>query len=57
MVLFLEQAGYDVSYQTDLDTDQDPSSLLGHRLVIDLGHDEYWTQTMRDAFRLRATAA
>ena len=49
-VLFLEQAGYDVSYQTDLDTDRDPSSLLGHRLVIDLGHDEYWTAGMRQAF-------
>jgi hypothetical protein len=49
-VLFLERAGYDVSYQTDLDTDQNPSSLLGHRLVVDLGHDEYWTSTMRAAF-------
>jgi N,N-dimethylformamidase beta subunit-like protein/uncharacterized protein DUF11 len=49
-VLFLEQSGYDVSYQTDLDTDRDPTSLLGHRLVISLGHGEYWTQTMRDAF-------
>ena len=50
-VLFLEQSGYDVSYQTDLDTDADPASLLGHRLVVSLGHDEYWTQAMRDAFR------
>jgi hypothetical protein len=49
-VLFLERAGYDVSYQTDFDTDQNPSSLLGHRLVVDLGHDEYWTSTMRQAF-------
>ena len=50
-VLFLEQNGYDVSYQADVDTDADPSSLLGHRLVIALGHDEYWTQQMRDAFK------
>jgi uncharacterized repeat protein (TIGR01451 family) len=50
LVAFLEQAGYDVSYQTDLDTDRDPASLLGHRLVIDIGHDEYWTEAMRDAF-------
>lgn len=49
-VLFLEQSGYDVSYQTDLDTDRDPMSLLAHRLVISLGHGEYWTQTMRDTF-------
>jgi hypothetical protein len=50
LVYFLEQQGYDVSYQTDLDTERDPSSLLGHRLVIDIGHDEYWTETMRYAF-------
>jgi hypothetical protein len=50
LVLFLEQQGYDVSYQTDADTDANPSSLLGHRLVIVAGHSEYWTSTMRDAF-------
>jgi len=50
-VLFLEQSGYDVSYQTDVDTDRDPTSLLDHRLVISLGHDEYWTEAMRNAFR------
>lgn len=49
-VLYLEQAGYDVSYQTDLDSDNEPTSLLGHRLVIALGHDEYWTAAMRQAF-------
>jgi len=50
VVSFLERSGYDVSYQTDLDTDRDPSSLLRHRLVVSVGHDEYWTQAMRDAF-------
>ncbi|HET8893567.1 MAG TPA: N,N-dimethylformamidase beta subunit family domain-containing protein [Gaiellaceae bacterium] len=49
-VRFLEREGYDVSYQTDLDTDRDPTSLLRHRLVMVLGHDEYWTRSMRDAF-------
>lgn len=49
-VRFLEREGYDVSYQTDADTDADPGSLLRHRLVIVNGHDEYWTSTMRDAF-------
>jgi hypothetical protein len=50
LVLFLEQRGYNVAYQTDVDTDADPSSLLGYRLVIVTGHSEYWTSTMRDAF-------
>jgi hypothetical protein len=50
LVRFLEREGYDVSYQTDLDTDRDPSSLLRHRLLMTAGHDEYWTKTIRDAF-------
>jgi len=50
LVRFLEREGYDVSYQTDLDTNNDPGSLLQHRLVIVAGHDEYWTTAMRAAF-------
>jgi len=49
-VRFLERSGIDVSYQTDVDTDRAPGSLLQHRLVFAIGHDEYWTQRMRDAF-------
>jgi N,N-dimethylformamidase beta subunit-like, C-terminal len=49
-VRFLERDGIDVSYQTDVDTDRAPGSLLHHRLVFAIGHDEYWTQRMRDAF-------
>ena len=50
LVRFLEREGYDVSYQTDLDTDLRPESLLEHRLVVVAGHDEYWSKRMRDAF-------
>ena len=50
LVRFLEREGYDVSYQTDLDTDADPTSLLRHRLVVVAGHDEYWTKGIREAF-------
>ncbi|HEV3127489.1 MAG TPA: N,N-dimethylformamidase beta subunit family domain-containing protein [Solirubrobacteraceae bacterium] len=46
----LERHGVDLAYQTDVDTDRDPGSLLAHRLVFSIGHDEYWTQAMRDAF-------
>lgn len=49
-VRFLERSGIDVSYQTDVDTDTAPGSLLHHRLVFAIGHDEYWTQRMRGAF-------
>jgi hypothetical protein len=50
IIRFLEKNGYDVSYQADTDTDQNPASLLSHRLDIDAGHDEYWTKGMRDAW-------
>jgi hypothetical protein len=49
-VRFVEREGYDVSYQTDVDTDRAPRSLLRHRLVVALGHGEYWTSRMRTAF-------
>jgi N,N-dimethylformamidase beta subunit-like, C-terminal len=48
LVRFLEREGYDLSYQTDVDTHLAPSSLLDHRLVMTSGHDEYWTKEMRD---------
>jgi hypothetical protein len=50
LVRYLERRGYDVSYQTDVDTDQNPASLLGHRLDVVNGHDEYWSTTMRDGW-------
>jgi hypothetical protein len=50
LMRFLEREGTDVSYQTDVDTDRDPDSLLSHRLVMTAGHGEYWSHTMRDAF-------
>jgi hypothetical protein len=50
LVRFLEREGVDVSYQTDLDTDRDPHSLLRHRLAMVAGHDEYWTSGIRHAF-------
>jgi hypothetical protein len=56
LVRFLEREGYDVSYQTDLDTDARPDSLLEHRLVIVAGHDEYWTKALRDAFNAARNA-
>jgi len=50
LVRFLEREGYDLSYQTNVETDLRRESLLEHRLVIVAGHDEYWTKRTRDAF-------
>jgi hypothetical protein len=50
LIRWLEREGFDVSYQTNVDTHRDPSSLTGPRVLISAGHDEYWTKEMRDAF-------
>jgi hypothetical protein len=49
-VRFLEREGADVSYVTDVDVDRTPELLLNHRLAMSVGHDEYWSKAMRDAF-------
>lgn len=49
-VRFLEREGYDVTYATDADIDRSPGLLLNHRLVMSLGHDEYWSLRQRDAW-------
>ncbi len=55
-VRWLEREGYDISYQTDVDTHRDPAGLNAHRLVLMLGHDEYWTKEMRDGFEAARAA-
>jgi hypothetical protein len=50
MVRFLERQGYDVSYVTDLDVHRRPWILQRHRLVVVIGHGEYWTRFERTAF-------
>jgi hypothetical protein len=50
LLRFLEREGFDVAYTTDIDTHREPWSLVGHRLLLTSGHDEYWTREMRDAF-------
>jgi hypothetical protein len=54
MVYWLEAQGYDVSYFTNIDTHHsgkpnDHNKLLDHRVFLVVGHDEYWSQEMRDA--------
>jgi hypothetical protein len=48
-VRWLERSGYDVSYSTDIDTHLDGARLRGHRALLSVGHDEYWTREMYDA--------
>jgi hypothetical protein len=48
-VRWLEENGYEVDYCTDLDLHRaGPDLLAGRRLLVSAGHDEYWTDAMRD---------
>ncbi|MBX6372581.1 MAG: hypothetical protein IRZ02_10050 [Acidothermus sp.] len=48
VVALAERLDLPVAYVTDTDLDADPHVLDGARALISLGHDEYWSQAMRD---------
>ncbi|WP_405143782.1 DUF4082 domain-containing protein [Sphaerisporangium sp. NBC_01403] len=50
MVRWLEANGYNVSYMSSLDAARAPSTLLAHKAVLSVGHDEYWSAEERSAF-------
>lgn len=47
-IAWLERHGYAFDLCTDLDLHRDPSLLDGTRLLLSVGHDEYWSDAMRD---------
>jgi len=47
---WLEMSGYDVTYSTDIDTHINASRLLNYGGLLSVGHDEYWSRPMYDAF-------
>lgn len=49
MIRFLEQNGYNISYTTDVDADRRGAELLEHKIVLSVGHDEYWSGNERKA--------
>lgn len=44
-IYWLEQNGYDVSYISGIDAATNGSLLLNHQVYMDVGHDEYWTDS------------
>ncbi|MBV8521321.1 MAG: DUF4082 domain-containing protein [Acetobacteraceae bacterium] len=46
-IYWLEENGYDVSYISGIDTATNGSLLLNHKVFMDAGHDEYWTDSQR----------
>jgi hypothetical protein len=49
LIRWLEREGLEAAYQTDVDTHRHPHTLVGRRVFVVAGHDEYWTAEMRDA--------
>ncbi|MDA8340842.1 MAG: hypothetical protein M0007_01225 [Actinomycetota bacterium] len=47
LVLLAERYGLDVTYITSIDLHQRVQDLAHHRCLFSLGHDEYWSSTMR----------
>ncbi|MEV0144567.1 MULTISPECIES: DUF4082 domain-containing protein [unclassified Nonomuraea] len=50
MLRWLEANAYDVGYISSIDATTRPASLLGHEALLSVGHDEYWSNEMRDNF-------
>ncbi len=48
MLRFLEREGYDVAYQTDVDTHLNGASLWTHQALISVGQSEFWTANIRN---------
>lgn len=44
-IQWLEQNGYDVSYISGIDAATNGALLLNHRVYMEAGHDEYWTNS------------
>ena len=47
-VQWAERAGYDVDVAVNADLEQHPEVVDGYRLLVSVGHDEYWSWGMRD---------
>jgi hypothetical protein len=54
--MLAERLGLDVTYWSDLDFSANPDLISNHKLLVSLGHDEYWSSSMLEA-ALRARSA
>jgi Domain of unknown function (DUF4082)/Bacterial Ig-like domain len=49
MVRWLEANGYDLSYFAGVDVERSSTLLSNHRVLLSVGHDEYWSAGQRAA--------
>lgn len=52
MIRFMERNGYHMSYSTDVDFERDatPITPAKHKILLSVGHDEYWSLAERTRF-------
>lgn len=50
LIRYLESNGFNVKYVASKDVDESPAVLNLSKMVVSSGHDEYWSDGMRDAF-------
>ncbi len=48
LAFWLEEHGYDVTYCSNLDLHLDPGILKSSKVLLSVGHDEYWSRKMFD---------
>ncbi len=48
-IRWMARCGYAADFCTDLDVHAQPSLLQDYRLLVSVGHDEYWSEDTRDA--------
>ncbi|GAC1671374.1 MAG: hypothetical protein NVS9B2_18120 [Steroidobacteraceae bacterium] len=49
LIFWLERAGYDIAYTTDIDTHEDGARIERSKIFLTAGHGEYWSKQMYDA--------
>ena len=47
-IQWAERLGYPIDYCTDWDVHREPRLLFNYKLLLSVGHDEYWSDGMRD---------
>jgi hypothetical protein len=48
MIRWLERNGYDITYTSSNDMDNNGSRLLNHKVLVFVAHDEYWSKEQRE---------
>jgi len=51
MIRYLESQGYDMTYATSTDLEASPNVIAAHRVFVNVGHDEYYSDNMRNQLK------